>query len=977
VPTNGIYSPGADQLAISTGGTGRLFVDGTSSISRVTAFNSTEALLIGSDTSSNQRMSVGWQSVPSGWTAGHKIVGDGVNLYYYTRLGQNGSHIFSTNNAGATAERLRITSDGKLGLGTSSPSYSFDLLGGFSTARVKRSGGANDMNLQLESGAGQIYKVTVNDSGEFNLQKTSTSRLFIDSSGRVGIGTTSPDSKISIGGSGANRISFSGSTGQQYVGFDASEDVLQIASNTAIKFQAGSSYAERARITSDGKLGVGTSSPDALLTVSSSNSDSVSNTRLRFVDSDTTAVANQYLGRIEFYGSDASGPGAGVKSAITARAQTANGDSYLNFSTSSPSGNDQVAMTIDSSQRVGIGTTTVNANARLHTVGGNILVQGDGGANTASLILAPGSTPEDGASIAISYTGSGSYGPLVFGNGGLERARITSDGKLGLGISSPAGALHVDAASGVDGPIFDSGGTANSNHALLVRDSANNQLLRVNNDGKVGLGTTSPGYRFELRDDNEGTLAVGGKGLFNTSYTTVQGIFKDGNSSVAAIGFNALSAGGANTPSRINTNFSAWSLNTNTSNATFEGQSYFRLNYINTSGIVSSRIAVDPSGNVGIGTTSPNTKLEIRQDSAGSIVSLLKLNNNATIASGKGVKIEFGLSDAPAAGARGYIENVVDGSNGTYMAFGVNDGATGTFEAVRIDRNRRLLVGTSSNRNGCLQQIEGTTGASAFSLIRNSDDTSGPELIIGKTRATSVGGVATVVSGDSLGSLIWVGADGTDANTIGARIQAVADGGVSGNDLPTRLVFSTTADGAASPTERMRISNGGILYTFVSGNAGNYFATNQAAGTTATLLRGAHSATANALDGTECFKVFSNGNVVNTNNSYLGISDIKLKENIVDANSQWNDLKALQVRNYNLKEGQTHTQIGLVAQEVELVSPGLVSESPDRDEEGNDLGTVTKSVNYSVLYMKAVKALQEAMERIETLEAKVAALEAS
>jgi hypothetical protein len=97
--------------------------------------------------------------------------------------------------------------------------------------------------------------------------------------------------------------------------------------------------------------------------------------------------------------------------------------------------------------------------------------------------------------------------------------------------------------------------------------------------------------------------------------------------------------------------------------------------------------------------------------------------------------------------------------------------------------------------------------------------------------------------------------------------------------------------------------------------------------------------------------------------------DAKLKENIIDAGSQWSDLKALQVRKYNFKESQTHTQIGLVAQEVELVSPGLVSESPDRDKDGNDLGTVTKSVNYSVLYMKAVKALQEAMERIEALEA--------
>jgi hypothetical protein len=46
----------------------------------------------------------------------------------------------------------------------------------------------------------------------------------------------------------------------------------------------------------------------------------------------------------------------------------------------------------------------------------------------------------------------------------------------------------------------------------------------------------------------------------------------------------------------------------------------------------------------------------------------------------------------------------------------------------------------------------------------------------------------------------------------------------------------------------------------------------------------------------------------------------------------------------------------------------LVFETPDRDPEGNDLGTTTKGVNQSVLYMKAVKALQEAMERIEQLE---------
>ena len=69
--------------------------------------------------------------------------------------------------------------------------------------------------------------------------------------------------------------------------------------------------------------------------------------------------------------------------------------------------------------------------------------------------------------------------------------------------------------------------------------------------------------------------------------------------------------------------------------------------------------------------------------------------------------------------------------------------------------------------------------------------------------------------------------------------------------------------------------------------------------------------------------------------------------------------------------------IGPVAQELEQVCPGLVTDNPVIGEDGIETEEVQKSVNQSVLYMKAVKALQEAMARIETLEAKVAALEAS
>ena len=127
------------------------------------------------------------------------------------------------------------------------------------------------------------------------------------------------------------------------------------------------------------------------------------------------------------------------------------------------------------------------------------------------------------------------------------------------------------------------------------------------------------------------------------------------------------------------------------------------------------------------------------------------------------------------------------------------------------------------------------------------------------------------------------------------------------------------------------------------------------------------------------FKVYSNGNVVNTNNSYGSISDVKLKENIVDSGSQWDDIKALTVRKYSMKADNLDApnMLGVIAQEVETAGMGgLVITSPDLDPETKeDLGTVTKQVNYSILYMKAVKALQEAMDRIETLEAKVTALE--
>ena len=131
-------------------------------------------------------------------------------------------------------------------------------------------------------------------------------------------------------------------------------------------------------------------------------------------------------------------------------------------------------------------------------------------------------------------------------------------------------------------------------------------------------------------------------------------------------------------------------------------------------------------------------------------------------------------------------------------------------------------------------------------------------------------------------------------------------------------------------------------------------------------------------------EIEENGDFLSATNSYGSTSDERLKEHIIDSGSQWDDVKAMRVRKYSFIEAETDgpTQLGVIAQELEASGMGgLVKthanvdsfDNPLLDEDGNP--TDFKSVKYSILYMKAVKALQEAMERIESLESRIEALE--
>lgn len=296
-----------------------------------------------------------------------------------------------------------------------------------------------------------------------------------------------------------------------------------------------------------------------------------------------------------------------------------------------------------------------------------------------------------------------------------------------------------------------------------------------------------------------------------------------------------------------------------------------------------------------------------------------------------------------------FINNVGWTTNvGTVTSVGTGDGLSGG----AITTSGTLTVDSTVIRTTGNQTLGGTkTFSSTISGSINGSSASCTGNSVTATTATTATNVAASgITGSTLASGVTASSLQSLGTITSLRCTNLGVNQATGNaaceiteDDNNQRTLIVTNDGNSTPL--------GIHINFPSGNPND---------TTSYFVRMQSSTGAKAW-------IYSNGDMQNVNNIYAIISDVKLKQDIVDSGSQWDDLKAMRFRKFRFKDqveqngDDAIVQLGVVAQEMQSVSPGLVFMNGD-----GVLG-----VKASILYMKGMVALQEALGRIEVLEAKV------
>jgi hypothetical protein len=616
-----------------------------------------------------------------------------------------------------------------------------------------------------------------------------------------------------------------------------------------------------------------------------------------------------------------------------------------------------------------IGTSAAIAGTKISPNFGSQNIQTSGTTIAGLGIFGLGSA----AAPSITFSGdtnTGLYSPgadtLAFVEGGVEAMRIDSSGRVGIGTSSPGylftvsggatslasnqylrfgAGLFASSDGSVDNYLFTGSG------GLTVRNNTDvSSLLKITNAGLVGIGTSAPGVKLEAVD----SIAGGSGGTIATLHN-----FSDtgGDTRYAGLNFRIGSDNGTSairafrtlTATDYRTDLSFW---TNPAGATQTPVRAMTIDYLQ---------------QVGIGTTAPLTKLEVRSGviTAGSVdapngAEILRgyYSSGALTVIGSeyssgGPVIGCGVKPSTSASSAFLSSTSLAVARGAYTIEGnihkwyigaaqtvAENSAVVTSEAMRIDSSGRLLVGTSSAFDTTGDAlIQAATSNGAFACLGNSD--------------------TSVIANENLGLLRFFSRGGSVWEE-GARIEAEADLDHASGDKPGRLVFSTTADGASSPTERMRISQDGTVSYSPSVGANPKQILNASNNTVAISFRSASVERGNIF--------FLDSGV-----AYNTTSDYRLKENVAAVTDGISRLLQLKPSRFNFIVDSGKTVDGFLAHEAQSVVPECVTGEKDAvDEDGNP---VYQGIDQSKLVPLLTAALQEAIAKIEALETRLSALE--
>jgi hypothetical protein len=600
----------------------------------------------------------------------------------------------------------------------------------------------------------------------------------------------------------------------------------------------------------------------------------------------------------------------------------------------------------------------------------------------------------------------------------------TVNGNVGIGTVSPSDKLNVVVSSNgnaarFDGPtsglilqtnattadIIAYGGTTPSYRTLNFATSATTAMSIISGSGNVGIGTTNPTVALEIS-----TGAGSGANRVLLKPTTDYAFYQINNTA------GTTYIGTDNSTGAVFGN-GAYAMNIYNSYAG-------NINFYTNSAL---RMSISSSGNIGIGTSSPSYQLDVNgtgrfsstlniggvtdiQSARTVQLTLLKLSTT-TLSSdiNDEVSIDFGRGEMSKYSGRvsGYISNysTYDGGLKFYSSTGGTLNASPSLTIASTGAatfsSSVTAADTISVSNGNLYpriRVTSTNAGSSAAGFEIADNT-GTQWAIAYDKAGS--GLQFFKEGSGNRFYITNGGNvgiGTAAPTFPLEVYATSSDVVKIWSNQTNVDLWFKDSGTTAGNNRIRsvanslqiISGGNTTATFTSGGVvsinSNSPNTTYALGikVTGTTVRNGidyinayqgMSAAGNAfsyyndVNALVAMQVLGNGNLVNYNNSYGAISDIKLKENISDATPKLNDLMQLKVRNFNFKTDSNNRQIGFIAQEFEEVFPSLIEETLDRDINGVIEGTSIKTIKTSVLIPILVKAIQE-------LSAKVAALEA-